>query len=60
MKNGRLDEGDTLVEVYPRSRELPAMGWQRRGPDGEVPGVERARDGVSLDERLRNGPLTGR
>ena len=54
MKNGRLYEGNTLDEVYPRSRELPTMWWQRRGPDGDVPGVERTSDGVSLDESLQN------
>jgi len=54
MKNGRLYEGDTLDEVYPRSRELPMMWWQRRGPAGDVPGVERTPDGVSLDESLQN------
>ncbi len=42
MKNGRLYEGDTLDEVYPRSRSLPTMWWQKRGPDGNLPGVERS------------------
>ena len=54
MKNGRLYDGDTLDEVYPRSRELPTMWWQRTGPDGDVPGASRTRDGVSLDESLQN------
>ncbi|MFB6230834.1 MAG: amidohydrolase family protein [Salinibacter sp.] len=54
MKNGRLYEGKTLNEVYPRSRPLPTMWWQRRGPDGDVPGVERTKDGVSLNESLQN------
>ena len=54
MKNGRLYEGDTLDEVYPRFRELPTMWWQRRGPGGDVPGVKRTPDGVSLDESLQN------
>jgi hypothetical protein len=27
MKNGRLYEGDTLNEVYPRQRALPRMWW---------------------------------
>jgi cytosine/adenosine deaminase-related metal-dependent hydrolase len=44
MKNGRLYEGSTLDEVYPRSRPLPTMWWQQRGPDGELPGVGRSRD----------------
>jgi len=41
MKNGRLYEGDTLDEVYPRSREMPSMWWQESGGPGQaVPGVE--------------------
>ena len=27
MKNGRLYEGDTLNEVWPRQRQLPRMWW---------------------------------
>ena len=27
MKNGRLYEGDTLNEVWPRARQLPSMWW---------------------------------
>jgi len=27
MKNGRLYEGDTLNEVWPRQRTLPRMWW---------------------------------
>lgn len=38
MKNGRLYEGDTLNEVYPRERALPAGWWQDAGPEG-VPGL---------------------
>jgi imidazolonepropionase-like amidohydrolase/Tol biopolymer transport system component len=44
MKNGRLYDGGTLNEVYPRSRPLPPMWWQTRGPDGELPGVDRGMD----------------
>jgi Tol biopolymer transport system component/imidazolonepropionase-like amidohydrolase len=54
MKNGRLYEGDTLDEVYPRSRELPTMWWQRTGPNADVPGIGRTQDGISLDESLQN------
>jgi len=54
MKNGRLYDGDSLDEVYPRSRPLPPMQWQQRGPDGEVPGVEQTVEGISLDESLQN------
>ena len=27
MKNGRLYEGDTLNEIWPRQRQLPKMWW---------------------------------
>jgi hypothetical protein len=30
------------------------MWWQQRGPDGEVPGVDRAAEDVSLDDHLEN------
>ena len=40
MKNGRLYDGSTLDEVYPRSRPLQTMWWQTGGPSGELPGVE--------------------
>jgi hypothetical protein len=32
MKNGRLYEGDTLNEIWPRQRELPAMMWKEPEP----------------------------
>ena len=38
MMNGRLYEGDTLREVYPRQRDLPAQWWWNDEPVG-VPGV---------------------
>lgn len=38
MKNGRLYDGDTLDEVYPRQRPMEALSWQNREPDA-VPGV---------------------
>jgi len=38
MKNGRLYEGNTLDEVYPRQQKAPAFNWQSAGPNG-LPGV---------------------
>jgi imidazolonepropionase-like amidohydrolase len=32
MKNGRLYDGNTLDEVYPTRKQLPAFAWQRMGP----------------------------
>ena len=40
MLNGRLYDGDTLDEVYPRERPLPALWWWDEEPDG-VPGLGR-------------------
>ncbi len=40
MKNGRLYEGATLNEVYPRQRALAPFWWWDDAPSG-VPGVER-------------------
>ncbi len=40
MKNGRLYEGATLNEVYPRQRALAPFWWWDEAPSG-VPGVER-------------------
>ena len=39
MKNGRLYEGDTLKEIYPRERELEPMWWWDTAPSG-LPGVD--------------------
>ncbi|MGH7540666.1 MAG: amidohydrolase family protein [Gemmatimonadota bacterium] len=41
MKNGRLYEGDTLDEVWPRQRPLAADGWQQREPEprSDAPGA---------------------
>ncbi|MBW3533673.1 MAG: tryptophan synthase subunit beta [Gemmatimonadetes bacterium] len=40
MKNGRLYEGDTLTETYPRERSLAPLWWWDRSPvPGELPGV---------------------
>jgi imidazolonepropionase-like amidohydrolase len=33
MKNGRLYEGATLAETYPRQRPLPAQWWAANGPE---------------------------
>ena len=38
MKNGRLYEGDTLTEIYPRVRELPGLWWWDDEPEN-LPGV---------------------
>jgi imidazolonepropionase-like amidohydrolase len=32
MKNGRLYDGNTLDEIYPTRKTLPAFAWQRMGP----------------------------
>jgi hypothetical protein len=31
MKNGRLYDGDTLDEVWPRERSAPAFYWNAEG-----------------------------
>jgi Tol biopolymer transport system component len=38
MKNGRLYEGDTLTEVWPRQRAIEPMWWWNADPAG-LPGV---------------------
>ena len=38
MFNGRLYEGDTLREIYPRQRDLPRAWWSGTEPNG-VPGM---------------------
>jgi imidazolonepropionase-like amidohydrolase len=42
MKNGRLYEGDTLNEIWPRERTLEREGWVRDEPVG-VPGTDQGR-----------------
>jgi len=54
MKNGRLYEGDTLDEVYPRERSLPAMWWQDREPSAEVPGLDRSADDAPMERLNQN------
>jgi hypothetical protein len=39
MKNGRLYEGETLNEVWPRQRPLPAPHWRGAGPEGVQAGI---------------------
>jgi len=34
MKNGRLYEGETLNEVWPRKKQLPRMWWWDQEPKG--------------------------
>ena len=36
MKNGRLYEGDTLNEVWPRQRVLERAGWILAEPEEEA------------------------
>jgi imidazolonepropionase-like amidohydrolase len=44
MMNGRLHDGGTLAEVYPRRRELPRAWWQGTAPDPALlPGVRGSR-----------------
>jgi hypothetical protein len=39
MKNGRLYEGETLKEVYPRTRDLPRKGWWEPEPANVNAGI---------------------
>ncbi len=39
MKNGRLYDGDTLDEVYPRQRPMPNPLWRNLGPQGVAAGI---------------------
>jgi hypothetical protein len=40
MKNGRLYDGNTLDEVYPREKKAPSFYWLKSGPEGvSVPGM---------------------
>ncbi|WP_462250659.1 amidohydrolase family protein [Ekhidna sp.] len=41
MKNGRLYDGNTLDEVYPRQKKAPNFYWVKEGPDSmNLPGEE--------------------
>jgi hypothetical protein len=50
MKNGRLYDGDTLSEVWPRERALPEQPWHAFGPDGVSAGI-RGGEGPGLEGR---------
>ena len=39
MKNGRLYDGNTLDEVWPRQRALQDFGWRNLGPEGVNAGI---------------------
>jgi hypothetical protein len=39
MKNGRIYDGNTLDEVWPRKRAMPAQPWQAFGPSTSNAGV---------------------
>ena len=39
VKNGRIYEGDTLNEVWPRQRALPTPPWRSLGPEGVSAGI---------------------
>ncbi len=39
MKNGRLYDGETLDEFWPREQALEALGWQPDEPDGVAAGI---------------------
>ncbi|MFT5144005.1 MAG: Tol biopolymer transport system component [Rhodothermales bacterium] len=39
MKNGRLYDGNTMDEVWPRQQALPDFGWRNLGPAGVSAGI---------------------
>jgi hypothetical protein len=39
MKNGRLYDGNTLDEVWPRQRPAPAEYWRNSAPPNGVAGI---------------------
>ncbi len=39
MKNGRLYDGDSLDEVWPRQRPLPTLQWRNLGPERVTAGI---------------------
>jgi Tol biopolymer transport system component len=39
MKNGRLYEGETLNEIWPRQRPLPTPPWRQQAPEGLRAGI---------------------
>ncbi|HYD51571.1 MAG TPA: amidohydrolase family protein [Gemmatimonadaceae bacterium] len=42
MKNGRLYDGSSLDEVYPKAQSLPSFAWQDVGPDSKLVGTKAA------------------
>lgn len=40
MKNGRLYEGETLDEIYPRKRPAPKRWWGNKKPGNTLPGMK--------------------
>ncbi len=40
MKNGRLYDGNTLDEVYPRQQKAPKFWWQQEKP-ADLPGIKK-------------------
>lgn len=40
MKNGRLYNGETLDEIYPRKRKAPERWWGNDKPAGGLPGIK--------------------
>lgn len=41
MKNGRLYEGETLDEIYPRQRKAPERWWGNDKPASTLPGMKK-------------------
>ena len=41
MKNGRLYDGNSLDEIYPRLKKAPSFGQEQIKPSAELPGLEK-------------------
>ena len=41
MKNGRLYDGNSLDEIYPRLKKAPSFGQEQIKPSAELPGIEK-------------------
>jgi len=41
MKNGRLYDGNTLDEVYPRKKKAKGFWWNQQGKPTGLPGVKK-------------------
>ncbi|GMR11867.1 MAG: hypothetical protein BMS9Abin29_0052 [Gemmatimonadota bacterium] len=48
MKNGRLYDGNTIDEVWPRQRALPSYVWQNLDPNGVSAGIRGRVDSARL------------